>query len=543
MPAGQQPNRYAQSLSTPGSFSVTWELVPGRGAREPAQEQALSNALEAARGGRIHALTITDNPSGRPALSPTMLGIEIRALGIEPLVHLTCKDKNRAQLESELYALARAGVRNILALSGDYPVEGHQGRPRPVFDLDSVHLLQLIGSLNNGLPVEGPKGVAPLQPTQFFAGAAVSPFKREEAEVLTQYYKLKKKIEAGARFVVTQVGYDARKFHELLLLVREQGWNVPLIGNVYVLTYPAARLMNANEVPGCVVPDSLLRQVAAERQAPDKGREARLLRAAKMVAILKGMGYDGVHIGGHGLKYNDVEFILAKGEELAANWEALLPEFDHPQPGGFYLYQRDPETGLNLPQRAPLGRPQRAPGSYRVLRFLHRWFFTPKRGFFGVMQATARAVDGSRLEGTFDFLEHLTKSVTNDCQHCGDCALFDVAYLCPMSQCAKSQRNGPCGGSHEGWCEVYPGKRKCVYVRAYERLKAYGEQETLAAYTVPPPDWSLYHTSSWLNYFLGRDHTARRLGIRPPAQPPAPSGEGVRHGVAEPQAGRPQAQS
>ena len=72
--------------------------------------------------------------------------------------------------------------------------------------------------------------------------------------------------------------------------------------------------------------------------------------------------------------------------------------------------------------------------------------------------------------------------------------------------------------SLDGWCEVYPGKRKCIYVRAYQQLKHFGEEDQLGAYQVPPPDNSLRRTSSWLNYFMGRDHTAKRIGLKPPEQ-------------------------
>jgi methylenetetrahydrofolate reductase (NADPH) len=100
--------------------------------------------------------------------------------------------------------------------------------------------------------------------------------------------------------------------------------------------------------------------------------------------------------------------------------------------------------------------------------------------------------------------------------HCGDCALGDIAYLCPFSQCPKGQRNGPCGGSFEGWCEVYPGEKQCIYVRAYNRLKPFGEEDSLVAYQVPPVDYSLFGKSSWTNYFCARDHTSKRLGMEPP---------------------------
>jgi methylenetetrahydrofolate reductase (NADPH) len=106
------------------------------------------------------------------------------------------------------------------------------------------------------------------------------------------------------------------------------------------------------------------------------------------------------------------------------------------------------------------------------------------------------------------------KVLIYDCKDCGDCALTDLAYSCPMSQCPKNQRNGACGGSYNGWCEVYPGKRKCVYVKAYARLKKYGEEIQLDSYHVAPCNWDLYQTSSWINFYLGKDHSAKRLGLK-----------------------------
>lgn len=509
-------NRFKQPLIDPANFSVTWELVPGRGAREKAQENALASAAQAAKGGRIQALTITDNPGGNPAILADFLGSEILRLGIEPLVHFTCKDKNRNQIESELYALDRAGVRNLLIMSGDYPVTGFRGRPEPVFDLDPVHALELIGEMNRGLEYPGPKGTVRHQPSDFFAGAAVSPFKATEAEQLVQYFKLRKKIAAGAKFIVTQLGYDARKFHETLQFMRLNGLIVPLIGNIYVLTFGPAKLMNQNRIPGCIVTDKLLSQLDRERTEPDKGARARLLRASRMYAILKGMGYGGVHIGGHNLRYGEVEGIIAEGESLCPVWPELLHHFDDPQPGGFYLYERDPQTGLNtekLTERR--GRPLDAPVglSYRSSRLFHRLFFEPGRNLFGLMRAVCRRVEGTKVEGLFHRLEHLAKVLLYDCRDCGDCALTDTAYICPMSRCPKSMRNGACGGSFDGWCEVHPGKRRCIYVNAYARLKNYGEESRLDGGSVPPCNWDFYQTSSWINFYLGRDHTAQRMGI------------------------------
>ncbi|HWP97111.1 MAG TPA: methylenetetrahydrofolate reductase C-terminal domain-containing protein [Syntrophomonadaceae bacterium] len=503
----KQINKFRESLLDKKTFSVTWELVPGRGAHEKLQEDVIISATEAAKDGRIHALTITDNPGGKPALSAVYLGLEILKLGIEPLVHFTCKDKNRNQTESELYAMDRGGIRNVLVMTGDYPTNGFKGRPKPVFDLDPVHVLELIANMNNGLEIRESKGITYHQPSDFFAGAVVSPFKATEAELLIQYYKLKKKIDNGANFIVTQLGYDARKFHEVLQIIKQHNSNIPVIGNVYILPFGTGKMMNANQLPGCVVSDKLLAELDQERTAEDKGVSARLLRAAKMYAFMKGMGFDGVHLGGHNIKYEQVKYIIDKGEELSTDWLNFISEFDYPQPNGFYFFEKNPNTGLNtdnpvnrtgLPLDLPVGL------NYRMMRFFHHMFFTPEKRLFPVMQ---RFYNGVKNPRKYAF-EHIMKVIANDCQDCGDCALLDIAYLCPMSGCPKNQRNGACGGSYNGWCEVYPNEKKCIWVKAYSVLKAYNEESELDTLYVPPVNWDLYHTSAWYNYYTGRDHSA-----------------------------------
>jgi len=510
-------NSFRDALLNTKMFPVTWELVPGRGARESAQEKVITLAGQAAEGGKVKAVTLTDNPGGTPAMSADFLAGEVLKQGIEPVVHFTCKDKNRNQIESQLYALDRSGVRNLLVMSGDYPVSGFRGRPAPVFDLDPVHVLQLITAMNRGLEYPGIKGSVRQQPSDFFAGAVVSPFKATEAEQVAQYYKLKKKIAAGAQFIITQLGYDARKFHEVLLYIRQNGFNLPVIGNIYILPYGAARMMNRNELPGSVVTDKLLREIDRERNDADKGEGARILRAARMYAIMKGMGYSGVHIGGHNIRYEQVENIIHQGEALVSQWQDLVGYFDYPIPDGFYYYEKDPVTGLN--QDTPVPLKHRPPDvnvecAYGFSRLSHKLMFEPGKKLYGVMQKLCGKIEGTKAEKIFHKLEHFSKVLIFDCKDCGDCALIDVAYVCPMSQCPKNQRNGACGGSFEGWCEVYPGKRHCVYVRAYTRLKKYGEEIQLEKNIVPPCNWDLHQTSSWINYYTGKDHTSRKQDDR-----------------------------
>ncbi|NLP43628.1 MAG: methylenetetrahydrofolate reductase, partial [Peptococcaceae bacterium] len=309
---------FREKLLAKEKFIVTWELIPGRGAWESSQEKVLEQAEKAAKGNIVDAISLTDNPGGSVAIRPDIIGQEIAKFGIETIIHLTCKDKNRNQLESTLYALERAKLNNVLVLTGDYDLETKSGLPKPVFDLDSTQLLQMIQELNQGIVVKKAKGESRFKPCNFCAGAAVSPFKATEAELIMQYSKLKKKIENGAAFIITQVGYDIRKFHELFLYTRQMGWDIPLIGNLYAVNFPTGRVMNNNRVPGCVVTDKLLAELEQERQNPDKGKQAMLDRTAKLYALLKGIGYRGVHLGGYNIEYEQIEYIVGKGEELSA---------------------------------------------------------------------------------------------------------------------------------------------------------------------------------------------------------------------------------
>jgi len=128
-----------------------------------------------------------------------------------------------------------------------------------------------------------------------------------------------------------------------------------------------------------------------ERTGFGQGVDAGLLRAAKMYAFMKGMGFSGVHIGGHGVKYEQLLFVIEKGEELGENWQDLVAASSiTPQPGGFYLYERDSTTGLNRETPVRLeNRPLDAPVGfvYRLSRIFHQLMFEPGRNLFGFMRS------------------------------------------------------------------------------------------------------------------------------------------------------------
>ena len=112
-----------------------------------------------------------------------------------------------------------------------------------------------------------------------------------------------------------------------------------------------------------------------------------------------------------------------------------------------------------------------------------------------------------RLQRGLHLAEQVVKVPAFGCRDCGDCSLPDIAYLCPESQCAKNQRNGPCGGTLDGRCEV--GDKECIWVRAYDRLKACGEEEGMLHRPVVYRDGSLAGTSAWANTVMERDHHGR----------------------------------
>ncbi len=255
---------FEDELMNPKNFVVTLELVPGRESRGRNTDTLKGIARDGFADGRISAVSITDNPGGNPSLSPDVLGSEIFAYGLDVIVHFTCRDLNRVGMESRALQLARMGMKNILALTGDYSGKGFGGQGKPVFDFDSVILTAMLQQLNHRLYAAG-------DPDGFFTGCAISPFKTTQAESHAQYKKLDKKIMAGASFLVTQLGYDVEKFRELMTYLKQRDEKPAVMASVYLLSPRSARAMNRLRVPGAYIGDDLYNRVIQEWQVPRNG--------------------------------------------------------------------------------------------------------------------------------------------------------------------------------------------------------------------------------------------------------------------------------
>ena len=496
---------FQHEIFDPKQFTATLELVPGRESAGRSLDTILQIAKDAFADKRIAAVSITDNPGGNPSLAPDAIGYKIFAEGMDVIIHFTCRDMNRIGLESRVLQLNMMGMKNILALNGDYVGKGFYGQGAPVFDLDSVSLQKMLTRLSGVIQAAG-------DPDGFVTGCAVSPFKYTEGEAFAQYAKLHRKVSAGAQFAITQLGYDARKFQELLLFQRHMGIEIPTIGSVYLLTPKVARIMNRGRVPGTVVPDRLLEKITEEWSKDKKeGLKASIERTARLSAVLKGLGYRGIHIGGIHRNFTTAARILDRLEKIENDWEEFLPDFDFSPDNAFYAFDK---TKISEKQKWRFGKNPPPLSMFEKFHFgllkrIHNMFFDFNSPLSPACKKIAEKLDNKISSSLLMwFAEEPGKGMLLGCHSCGDCAIAHTGFLCPESGCPKHIRNGACGGSENGICEVNKDRR-CIWFRAYNRLAHADQTGELIKGWVPPRMWELDRTSSWLNFHLRRDHQSK----------------------------------
>jgi len=297
-----------------GEFVVTSEVGPPKGTHvEPMLEEA------ALLRGLVHAVNVTDNQSSVMRLGSLVTCHLLQDHGLEPVFQMTCRDRNRMALESDLLSAAVLGIENVLALTGDHNRLGDHPGSMPVFDFDAVTLLQCITVLESGKDWAGNE----LQGTPtFFAGAVVNP----GADPLEpELIKAEKKVAAGAKFFQTQGVFEAETFGPFMEQMRPLG--VPVMAGIILLKSAGmAKYMNAN-VAGVSVPDSLIKRMAdagakdkAAKEAGQKGGHAvatSIEIAAALIRKLKPL-CQGAHIMPLGWDKHVPAVLKAAGIELAA---------------------------------------------------------------------------------------------------------------------------------------------------------------------------------------------------------------------------------
>lgn len=282
-----------------GEFVVTAEVAPPKGTNL----EAMKSHIELLKD-KVHALNLTDHQSSvmrYPSLGGALL---VKELGGEPILQMTCRDRNRMALEADLLFASSRGVNNVLCLTGDSIVVGDHKEAKGVFDLDSSQLLATIRTLEKGYDLAGNQlegGV------RLCAGAIVTP---EANPLEPQLIKFEKKIEAGAEFIQTQAVYDLDNFADFMEYARPFGVKI-LAGIILLTTAGMARFMNKN-VPGVTVPQSLIDEMAAAPKG--KALETGVGIAGRMIRRIKEENIcDGVHIMAIGKEETVPDIITAAG--------------------------------------------------------------------------------------------------------------------------------------------------------------------------------------------------------------------------------------
>ncbi|MCD6407101.1 methylenetetrahydrofolate reductase [Candidatus Aerophobetes bacterium] len=267
-------------LFNKGKFVITSEIGPPKGTNI---EPLLKEAEELK--GKVDAINVTDLQSSVMRLGSLAVCRLLKERGIEPVFQITCRDRNRLALQSDLLSAYVLGIENVLCLTGDHNVLGDDPQSKPVFDLDSVNLLRAAKGLMEGKDMVGNKlDGSP----DFCLGAVANP----GADPLEpQVIKMELKVEAGAQFFQTQAVYDVKKFEQFIRATEHI--KVPkMVGIVLLKSAGMARFMNAN-VSGVFVPEKLIKIMASasKEERPKKSVEI----AASLIKELKGM-CQGVHI-------------------------------------------------------------------------------------------------------------------------------------------------------------------------------------------------------------------------------------------------------
>jgi methylenetetrahydrofolate reductase (NADPH) len=273
------PRRLKEALERE-EFVVTVEYNPPKGTNITG---LLANA-QALRG-RVHAVNVTDNTAAVMRASSLSICRLLYEMGHDPVMQMTCRDRNRLGIQSDLLGAHLLGIRNILCLTGDYPTVGDHKDAKPVYDLDSVQVMQLVRGLNNGRDLSGNKLDGA---TDFMVGAAVTPEADPPGPMLV---KFETKVNAGAQFFQTQAIYHPEQFATFMRHVRQ--FKVKVLPGILLLrSAKMAEFLNAN-IPGVAVPEEMIAEL---RAAGDKhGLDAGLEIAVRTIKAIR-PHCDGVHI-------------------------------------------------------------------------------------------------------------------------------------------------------------------------------------------------------------------------------------------------------
>jgi methylenetetrahydrofolate reductase (NADPH) len=287
-------SRFAQALKS-NKFVITTELNPPKGT----DVAPLLRKAEMLKG-VVDAFNLTDSHSSRMTMSPMAVAHLLLDRGVEPILQLTCRDRNRIALQSDLLGAYALGISNVVCMSGDHPSAGDHPDAKPVFDLDAIALLRAIKSLESGVDMGGSQlRGAP----SFCVGAVANPGAPDLGKELR---RMEEKIEAGASFFQTQTVYDPAAFERFMNAA--QGYNAPIIaGFIMLKSADMARNFIAH-LPGVSIPEGIIQELAEAESPVQKSMEI----ASRIIGEIRPM-CQGIHIMAIGWESRIAQVLEAAG--------------------------------------------------------------------------------------------------------------------------------------------------------------------------------------------------------------------------------------
>ncbi len=442
---------------------------------------------ELARRPEVAGFSVTDRVHSDDDPAPVMMAHHIRDhAGTEPLVHWSGKDRSLSDLYTSLDEMKKSGLENMLILTGDKlknPPDDR--RPRYIESVQAIHATKQ-------------------KHPEFLIAAALNPFKYKEEEAMAQYLKLGKKISAGADFIITQIGFDIKKFEEALFWMDTRDYRVPMVANVMALTAARSRFIRKHQLAGVTISDSYHELLQKEEELFPEQAQARVLRRTALLILgLRMLGYSGVQLTAiHTVEqlqtlHNQIDY-LSKRCPDRVSWNRAWQEA-FTLPNG-YRANPVPQSGWYLVDRQNPRAPLREQIRYRSMDVIHSVVFD--KGIIAKVMAMllGKIKRHSKLDHLLERFEWAVKSPLFGCETCGQCRLAATQYICPES-CPKGLSNGPCGGTNQNTCEF--GDRECIHSRKYRIAKDANILNQLENWLIPAVPDEIRHTSSWPPHFRG----------------------------------------
>lgn len=396
---------------------------------------------------------------------------------IEKIIHIAGKGRDIQNLQQLLHQAQAQGCNNLLLLTGD-KLKQHQ--------FDAQHRSRYLESVNAVMAAKAQGG--------FCIGVAFNPFKYRHAEKQAQYFKLHKKIQAGADYIISQLGYDLDALKAFKAFMQQHHYSQPVFACVMPLTLARAKFMRKAKVAGIVITDHMLAVLEQEKQQGLTGHPER--RAALQMLICQHLGFAGIHLSAchqvtaqQRLAMYLEEYKMLTLQQCEALWYELWQvKTGHEFVPDFALTERRVTAKDYI--------------KYQHLHLMHDAVFASKLGkSMGRFIFKAGLWDKKLADRGLLKAELISKHTVVGCESCGQCRLGETLYICPET-CPKGLANGPCGGTESDRCEF--GDRECIHSVKARLAEAVGQTDILKQVLIPTVPIEVRGTSSWKNWYLAK---------------------------------------